>query len=54
MENEHARRLRREFPDAARDVEFVVLDIADDYRFMDPELITMFEAEAQRVMEHFG
>ena len=50
MESEHARRLRRAFPDAAREVDIVVLDIPDDYRFMDPDLVSMFEAEAQRVM----
>ena len=39
MERRHARRLRELFPDAHAGKEVHVLDIPDDYSFMDPELI---------------
>ena len=47
MQSEHARRLRREFSNAMREVDLIVLDIPDDYRVMDPELVAMFEVEAE-------
>ncbi len=51
METKHKKQLAAQFPDlcAARRIE--VLDIPDDYGFMDPELVTMFEALADAVLD---
>ena len=39
MERRHLQRLRERFADVLEGKEIHVLDIPDDYRFMDPELI---------------
>lgn len=39
MERRHLERLRVRFPEVMTDKPVVVLDIPDDYSFMDPELI---------------
>ena len=38
MEQKHARRIRQDFPQESRNTTIFVLDIPDDYDFMDPEL----------------
>jgi predicted protein tyrosine phosphatase len=43
MERHHKTRLRERFPEL-RSSTVVVLDIPDDYRFMDPELVARLEA----------
>lgn len=43
MENKHASRLRAEFRDALKYKRVEVLDIPDDYQFMDPELVELLE-----------
>ena len=44
MERKHAQRLRADFPGAMKYQELHVLDIPDDYRFMDPELVELLQA----------
>ncbi|MEM7164438.1 MAG: phosphotyrosine protein phosphatase [Planctomycetota bacterium] len=44
MEREHARRLKQKHRDALGDTPLHVLEIADQYRFMDPGLIELLEA----------
>ncbi|MFT5080821.1 MAG: putative protein tyrosine phosphatase [Gammaproteobacteria bacterium] len=44
MEYEHKERLLRDFAAAARGRRVHVLDIPDDYPFMDPELVKLLEA----------
>ena len=39
MEHKHKQRLSADYPGAMRLKEVHVLDIPDDYRFMDPELV---------------
>ena len=39
MEPKHKRRLLADFPEEARAAEIRVLDVPDDYRYMDPELV---------------
>ena len=51
MENKHRVRLRARFPDAMRHRELVVLDIPDDYRFMDPELVALLQPHVDRLFE---
>jgi len=43
MEASHARQLRREFSSGLGGTPIVVLDIPDEYRFMDPELVEAIE-----------
>lgn len=39
MEDKHKQRLQSEYPSEVRYKELHVLDIPDNYQFMDPELI---------------
>ena len=41
MERRHVQRLRERFPETLTDKEVEVLDIPDDYDFMDPELVEL-------------
>lgn len=43
MEQKHKTRLFAEYPEDVRDKRLHVLEIPDDYRYMDPELIELFE-----------
>ena len=43
MENKHKRRLQAAFPAALTHKKIVVLDIADDYRYMDAELVVLLQ-----------
>ena len=47
MEDKHRRRLASDFPGEMRYKELHVLDIPDEYRFMDPELVV----ELRRVVD---
>lgn len=43
MEKRHKQRLQESFPSESVDKSIIVLDIPDDYPFMDPELIGMLK-----------
>lgn len=43
MEFKHKRRLQDHFPEVARDLNIEVLDIPDDFQFMDPELVALIQ-----------
>ena len=43
MEQKHRQRVAAAFPQLMRNRAIHVLDIPDDYRFMDPELVTWIE-----------
>ncbi len=43
MEEKHKSRLQAEFRQDLKHAKLYVLDIPDDYRFMDPELVTLIE-----------
>jgi predicted protein tyrosine phosphatase len=43
METKHKTRIQAEHRDALVDTPVLVLDIPDDYRFMDPELIELLQ-----------
>ena len=47
MEKRHRSQLRERFPEEMHDVEVHVLDIPDDYPFMDPELIQLLKASVE-------
>ncbi len=44
MEKRHRQRLRDRFDDVLRDKQIVVLDIEDDYQYMDEDLIMALKA----------
>lgn len=43
MENKHRDRLQARFAKLLKHKPLHVLDIPDDYKFMDPELVSIFE-----------
>lgn len=47
MEHEHKRRLREQFPELAHELRVEVLDIPDDYEFMNPELVTLIRERVE-------
>jgi len=50
MEKRHAQRLCQRFPQEMACKDYDVLDIPDDYGFMDPELIEMLEITIEPYM----
>ena len=50
MEHKHRERLLSEFPVEMRFKEIHVLDIPDNYKFMDPELIAEIEAAVEPIL----
>ena len=50
MEPKHQRRLRADFPESLSFKDVHVLDIPDDYRFMDPELVELIEAAVEPLL----
>lgn len=51
MERKHAQRLRADFPEAVQFKDLVVLDIPDDFKFMDPELIKLIRTEVDPLLK---
>lgn len=50
MEPKHKQRLLASFPGSTRYKEIVVLDIPDDYQFMDPELVEMLTTAIDSIL----
>lgn len=51
MESAHKRKLREDFPEVFQDLRIEVLDIPDDYEFMDPALIELIQASVELLLE---
>lgn len=51
MEHEHKQRLREMFPEVVRDLHIDVLDIPDDYPFMDEELMKLIREKVEPLLE---
>jgi predicted protein tyrosine phosphatase len=51
MESKHRQRLKAEFRQLLTHKRIEVMDIPDEYHYMDPELVEIFEAEAERFLE---
>jgi len=43
MEKRHKERLKEKFGSLTEDKDIIILDIPDDYKYMDPELIEMLK-----------
>jgi predicted protein tyrosine phosphatase len=54
MENQHRRQLRSRFGDILESKRVVNLDIPDEYRFMDPELVELLHDGVERALAEFG
>ena len=50
MERSHRSKLREQFPES-RDLDVIVLDVPDDYGFMDPDLVELLEATVAPLIE---
>ncbi len=48
MERQHRNKLQMRFKSALKSKRLVVLDIPDDYEFMDPEMIKLLQAKMLR------
>tara|TARA_R110002167_G_scaffold307713_2_gene512309 strand:+ start:518 stop:868 length:351 start_codon:yes stop_codon:yes gene_type:complete len=51
MENKHRTRLRADFSDETQRIAIHVLDIPDEYRFMDPELQQLIQSAVDPIIE---
>ena len=50
MEEKHRKRIVADFPGASRHPPIYVLDIPDEYQFMDPELIELIQVSIEPVV----
>ena len=50
MEEKHRKRILADFPGASRHRPIRVLDIPDEYRFMDPELVELVQVSVEPVV----
>ena len=50
MEKKHRQRIQENFPFESSQKQIVVLDIPDDYQFMDPELIEEIKTKLERYL----
>ena len=51
MEGKHRNRILADFPAEARDMRIYVLDVPDDYKFMDPELVDLLQSTCESIIE---
>jgi predicted protein tyrosine phosphatase len=54
MEHAHKQRLREQFPELVRDLRIEVLDIPDDYEFMNPELVMLIRERVEPLLTGEG
>ena len=50
MEGTHKKKLREDYPEVFHDLRIEVLDIPDDYEFMDPVLIELIQASVEPLL----
>jgi predicted protein tyrosine phosphatase len=51
MEKRHRERLKEKFGSLTDSKEIIILDIQDDYKYMDPDLIEILETSVSRYLE---
>lgn len=54
MEPKHQQILQAEFRQFVRDKRIEVLNIPDEYKYMDPELVAMLDLEADHFLENLS
>ena len=52
MEDEQEEIIREKFPDQSRNKKIFLLDIPDNYYFMDPELVDLIKERVTNILEH--
>ena len=52
MEKKHKQRMHENFPMIARDKNIIVLDIPDEYQYMDSELIEIINTSVSSYLDH--
>ena len=51
MEKKHKQRMCENFADATNDKKIIILDIPDDYQYMDPGLIEEIKSKVETYIE---
>ncbi|WP_224772894.1 low molecular weight protein tyrosine phosphatase family protein [Pelagicoccus enzymogenes] len=54
MENKHKRRLQAKYPELMRYQNVHVLDIQDNYKFMDPELVDILQRSIDPILADYS
>ena len=54
MEQHHKQRLKELFPQELRSCEVHVLDVPDEYGFMDPDLVELLEGAVGPILDSIG
>lgn len=52
MERKHQEKILIKFPEETTDTEIIVLDIPDEYKYMDKELIEELESALQAILDY--
>jgi predicted protein tyrosine phosphatase len=50
MESQHRRQLQSKFGDLLTNKKLIILDIPDDYQFMDPELVELLKPTVTQIL----
>lgn len=50
MEKKHKQRIEQKFPALAAEKEFIILDIPDEYEYMDEDLVIMLQGSLAEIM----
>lgn len=50
MESQHRRKLTHRFASLLKDKQLIVLDVADNYSYMQPELIQLLKKKVRRIL----
>jgi len=53
MEKNHKQRIRELYDTSLKNKKIIVLDIDDEYQYMDPELIEIIKQSLHPYLEHF-
>lgn len=51
MEKKHKQRIQQKFPQLASEKKFIILEIPDEYEYMDAELVGLLQGSLAEIME---
>ena len=54
MEKKHRQRLIQKFPDETNEKKIIILDIEDNYKYMDTELIEIIKTSVEPHLQDFS
>jgi protein-tyrosine phosphatase len=52
MERKHKEKIQIKFPEETTDKEIIILDIPDEYKYMDKELIEELESALEEILDY--